>query len=176
MSKQKPEITVTPRSDESTWSAEDIISKRLSGDPFGRTLTNDVPMRDRPHWHQKWFNSMSSPGRLHEARHVLGWEPVTIQDLPEGITPESLGFQIGPDGSIRRGDRNTEEVLFKMPEDLHNQVQARKAEANTKGLRSESAARNEAAEAVSAAHGSQAAEYVSKHANITIKDTRQTLG
>lgn len=176
MTKKTPEITVTPRSDESQWSAEDIIRKRLEGDPFGRTATNDVPMRDRPKWHQHWFNSLNDPGRLHDVKFNKGWVPVTIQDLPDGITAESLGFHVGPDGSIRRGDRNTEEVLFKMPEDLHTQVQMRKAEKNTKGLRSETAAREEAGEAAASVHGSQAAEYIAKHATITIKDSQQRLG
>ncbi len=167
---KKPTITVSPRSDESTWSADDIIRKRLEGDPFGRKSGNDVPMRDREAWHQHWFNSLNDPGRLHDVRHNKGWVPVTVDDLPEGITPESIGLQVGTDGSIRRGDRATEEVLFKMPEHLNQQIQMRKAEKNTKGLRSEAAAKNEAAEAVAGSHGSQAADYISKHANITIKD------
>jgi hypothetical protein len=169
---KKPEITVTPRSDEATWSAEDIIRARLEGDnPFGRTNDNSLPLRNRAAWHQRWFNNQVNPSQVHAAQRRLGWVPVRIEDLEEGITPESLGLTVAPDGTIRRGDRATEEVIMKMPEDLYQQVQRKKAAANVRGMSSEKAAKEEAAQAAAGQLGDQAAEYIQKHGNITIRDT-----
>jgi len=167
----RPHITVTPRSEEATWSTEDILKARLEGqNPFGRVNDNSLPLKEKARWHQRWFNNQVNPSQVHMAQRRMGWQPVRIEDLEEGTTVESLGFTVAPDGTIRRGDRNTEEVIMKMPEATYRAIQMRKTEANTKGMGSEKAAKNEAAEAVSGAHGSQAADYIAKHANITIRD------
>lgn len=167
----RPRITVTPRSDEATWSTEDILKARLEGqNPFGRVNDNSLPLKDKAAWHQRWFNNQVNPSQVHMAQRRMGWVPVRVEDLEEGTTVESLGFTVAPDGTIRRGDRNTEEVILKMPEATYRAIQMRKTEANTKGMGSEKAAKTEAAEAVSGAHGSQAADYISQHAHITIRD------
>lgn len=172
----RPRITVTPRSEEGTWSAEDILKSRLEGDnPFGRVNDNSLPLKDKAAWHQRWFNNQVNPSQVHMAQRRMGWVPVRIEDLEEGTTAESLGFHVAPDGTIRRGDRNTEEVILKMPEATYQQIQMRKTAANTKGMGSEKAAKAEAAEAAASTHGDRAAEYIAKHANLTIKDTQQPI-
>lgn len=171
-----PRITVQPRRDEGTWSAEDVLQARLVGNnPFGHTNENDVPMRDRAAWHQRWFNTLSSPAQLHRARHVLGWEPMTVADLPDGQTIEALGYTVGPDGTIRRGARDAEEILFKMPESAYRQIQTKKSAANTKGMRSPQAAKAETSEALAASHGDEAAEFINKHGSITITDSQRPI-
>lgn len=173
--KQKPEITVTPRSDESTWSPDDIIAKRLSGHPFG-IKADQIPLREPGKWALRIANSQVHDSRHYDMVHRLGYVPLSIDDLAGGITPESLGFRLSEDGkTLCRGVRG-DEVVYKMPKEAYDQIQMAKAAKNVEGMHSEGKAKNEVAEAAAGVHGSQAAEYISKHGNITIKDTRQTLG
>ncbi len=172
-----PKITVHPRSDESTWSPEDIIRARLEGENiFGHTNDNSLPLKDRARWHQRIFNNMSNPSQVHAAQRKLGWVPIRLDDLEDGITPESLGMTVAPDGTIRRGARDHEEVFMKMDEASYQAVQKKKAAENVKGMSSEKAARDDAANAAAAAHGDQAGDYIAKHTSISIKDSQQILG
>lgn len=167
----RPRIIVTPRSEESTWSADDIIESRLTGqNPFGRVNDNSLPLRNKAAWHQRWFNNQVNPSQVHLAQRRLGWVPVRVEDLEDGTTPESLGLTVAPDGTIRRGDRNTEEVILKMPEASYQAIQQRKTEMNTQGMRSEKAAKAEVAAAAAGTMGDQAADYIAKHGNISIRD------
>lgn len=170
MSKQKPDITVTPRSDESTWSADDVIAKRLAGQPFG-IKTDAIPMREPGKWALRIANSQVYDSRHYDMVHKLGYVPFTVDDLAPGITAESVGFRVAEDGkTLVRGIRG-DEVIYKMPKDSYDQIQRAKADLNTKSLKSETAARQDAAQAAAGAHGDQAAEYIGKHAHITIKDS-----
>ena len=167
---EKPTITVNPRSDESTWSADDIIAKRLSGEPFGMR-TDEIPLKEPGHWQLYIANSQGNESRHYDMVHRKGWKPFTKADLAEGISPESLGFRVAEDNqTLVRGVRG-EEVIYKMPKADYDAIQAQKAAANTRDMRSGTAAKQAAAEAAVAAHGPQAAEYLS-HANLTITDRR----
>lgn len=168
-----PKITVSPRADESTWSADDIIAKRLQGAPFG-VRSDEIPMREPGKWQLYIGSSQGNESRHYDMVHRKGWIPFTIGDLPDGITAEAIGFRVAEDGNtLVRGVRG-EEVVYKMPKEAYALIQAGKAEANTKSLKSESAAKQDVAEAAAASHGAQAAEYISKHATISIKDTVTT--
>lgn len=171
---KKPRITVAPRSDESQWSQDDILARRLNGEPFG--LKQDgIPMKEPGKWAVRIANSQLHESRHYDMVHKLGYKPMTKDMIADGITPESLGFKLAEDGqTLCRGIRG-DEVLYVMPKDIYDQIQFAKAEANVKGMKSETAAKNEAAEALVGVHGDQAAEYVSRHSNITIKDSRGSL-
>lgn len=172
---KKPEITVTPRSDESTWSAEDVIAKRLAGHPFG-IKADQIPLREPGKWALRIANSQVHDSRHYDMAHRLGYVPLSMDDLAVGVTPESLGFRLSEDGkTLCRGVRG-DEVVYKMAKDAYDQIQAAKAAKNVEGMHSESRAKNEVAAAAAGSLGSQAAEYIQKHGNITIKDSRQTLG
>lgn len=166
----KPRITVSPRADESQWSPEDVIAKRLAGAPFG-VKTDTIPMREPGRWALRIANSQVHDSRHYDMAHKLGYRPVTKDDLPDGITPESVGFRVSEDGATLVKGVRGDEVLYKMPVEAYNKIQFAKAEANTKGLRSERAAKSDVAAAAAVAHGDQAAEYIDKHAKITIRDT-----
>lgn len=170
-----PRVTnVVPRSEESTWSTEDIIQKRLAGAPFG-VRTEAIPLKEPGRWHLYIANSLGDEGRHYDMVHRKGWVPCTIDDLAPGIAPESIGFRVAEDGrSIVRGARGDERV-YKMDKALYDQLQMVKAESNTKGMRSESAARSEAAEAAVAQHGPEAAEFIAKNTRIDIRDSHQRL-
>ena len=94
---KEPTITVQARSDEATWSADDIIAKRLSGQPFG-VRSDVIPMREPGKWALRVANSDVHESRHYDMTHKLGYLPVLSSDLAEGVTPESMGFRIAEDG------------------------------------------------------------------------------
>ena len=167
---QKPTVTISPRSDESQWNPEDVIAKRLAGAPFG-LRTDVIPLREPGRWQLYIASSQINEGRHYEMTHQKGWVPFTRADLADGISPESLGFRVAEDGqTLVRGTRG-EEVVYKMPQATYDQIQAMKADANTRAMKSENAAKHDAAEAAVATLGTEAADYISQHAKITITDT-----
>lgn len=170
MAEKKPAITVTPRSDESTWSADDIIARRLGGEPFG-LKSDQIPLKEPGKWALRIANTQVHDSRHYDMVHKLGYVPLTVDDLAPGVDPPSIGFRLAEDGkTLCRGVRG-DEVLYKMPKSAYDKIQMAKAEANTKSLKSERAAKHEAAEAAVAVHGDQAAEYLTQHANMTIRDS-----
>jgi hypothetical protein len=171
---RKPEIVVAPRSDESTWSPDDIIAKRLAGEPFG-LRSDQIPMREPGKWALRISNSGVSDSRHYDMVHKFGYQPFTVADLPDGISANSIGFRVAEDGqTLVRGVRG-DEVIYKMAKASYDAIQMAKAEKNLDGMKSETKARNQAAEAVAAHQGSEAGDYIAKHATITIKDSKQPL-
>ena len=170
MNDKKPSITVTPRADESSWSADDVIAKRLSGQPFG-VRTDEIPLREPGKWQLYVASSQGNEGRHYEMTHKKGWVPCSTADLPDGISAESIGFRVAEDGTtLVRGVRG-EEVVYKMPKTTYDRLQRLKAADNVKGMSSPKAAQQDLAEAAAAAHGSEAADYISQHAQVTVRDT-----
>lgn len=170
-----PSITVAPRADESQWSTDDIIARRLNGEAFGLKVER-VPLREPQRWQLHIATSGIDPSRHYEMIHRHGWVPCTTDDLTPGVPLESIGWRLGEDGrTLVRGVRG-EEVLYKMDAQIFRQIQRKKAEKNVESMRSPKAAREEAANAAAAAHGDQAAEYLAKHTSITITDSQQRLG
>ena len=174
MADKKPSITVAPRADESQWNQDDIIARRLNGEPFG-LKADAIPLKEPGKWAVRIANSQLHESRHYDMVHKLGYRPMTRDFLPDGISPESLGFKVAEDGqTLCRGIRG-DEVLYVMPKDQYDRIQMAKAAKNMEGMGSESKAKQAAAEAAAGVHGEQAAEYLSKHANITIKDSRGSL-
>ena len=167
-----PKATVTPRTEEGTWSADDVIQKRLAGAPFG-VRAEAIPLKEPGRWHLYIANSLGDEGRHYDMVHRKGWIPCTVDDLAPGIVPESIGLRLAEDGrALVRGARGDERV-YKMDKALYDRVQAAKAESNVKGMRSETAAKSEAAEAAVAQHGAEAAEFIAKNTRMSIRDTQQ---
>ena len=149
------------------------LAKRLApgGNVFGAG-SKAVPMRE-PGWKQKWFNSDYYPGRLHEARHDKGWEPVVPADLAVPI--EELGFMVNALGHIARGARG-EEVLFKMDARDHHEVAMRKTEANNREIGRPEKTKAVLANAAAATHGDEAGQFVHDHFVGTVRDEQAPLG
>ena len=109
--KKIPRVTVAPRAAQDV---DDIIAKRLQGDPFAAGVAA-IPLKDAEHWATYVANAETSPNRHYEMVHRKGWVPLTVADLPDGITPQSIGWQVAEDGvTLCRGVRGGE-VAYKMP-------------------------------------------------------------
>lgn len=173
MAKQKPEFTVTPRA-ESAFNVDEIIAKRLSGNPFGHGTT-EIPMREQGRWATYIANGDLHPSRLYEMTARKGWVPFTAADLPEGITPESIGFQVNDAGALCRGERG-KEVVFKQPVEVREQIQAAKTAANSKGMGSAKAVKDNIIGALGSQHGDEAATTMSQYLHVHGADTRGPLG
>lgn len=169
---RKPQITVTDRS---AFSVDDVIARRLSGEPFG-LKSADIPLREPGKWALRIANSQMNDARHYDMVHRLGYQPATLDDLAEGVTPESVGFRLAEDGkTLCKGVRG-DEVLYKMPKDAHTKIQFAKAAANSKSMTSERAAKEDVANAAAAQHGSQAAEYIQKNTTVRVSDRQGPLG
>lgn len=170
-----PKVTaVVPRTEEGTWAADDVLAQRLGGQPFG-VRAEAIPLREPGKWQLYIANSQSDDGRHYDMVHRKGWQPFTVADLPDGITPQSIGFSLGADGqTLVRGGRG-DEVVYKMPKAVYAKIQAAKTRENMKGIQSERGAREAAAEAAVAAHGEEAAEFLQRHGHVTVRDTIGSL-
>ena len=163
---------VIPRAEESTWSTDDVLAKRLAGQPFG-IKTSTIPLAEPGKWQLYIANSNVDESRHYNMVFTHGWVPVTVEDLQPGVVPESVGLRVNEAGALCRGARG-DEVLYKMPKAIYDQLQKAKAAKNVEGMGSAKKAREDAAVAAAAAHGDEAADYIYKHANITVKDTQQS--
>jgi hypothetical protein len=173
MSKVKPDITVTPRAEAVDIDA--IIAKRLQGQPFGaRTVT--IPLKEPERWATFIANSLADENNHYRMVHELGWLPLTIDDLAEGITPISIGWQTKEDGrTLCRGPRG-DEIAYKMDKHIRHQIQMAKTAENKKGIGSAKALKESAANAVAGQMGSEAADFVHKHLHVRGEDREGPLG
>lgn len=163
---------VIPRTEEGTWSADDVRAKRLGGQPFGLKVSA-IPMREREKWQLYIANTSVDDARHFKMVAELGWEPVTAADLAPGVTPESLGFRVSEAGAICRGARG-DEVVYKMPKADYDRLQQQKAAKNIEGIGSQSKSRMAVAEAASSQLGDEAAEFLSHHAVINVQDSQRS--
>jgi len=170
---KRPTVTVQRRADEGTWSPDEVIAKRLSGQPFG-VRDDAIPLREPGKYALRIAHSQLHASRHYDMAHKLGYVPVVVGDLAEGVTPESLGFRVGEDGRLCRGERG-DEVLYKMERAAYDAIQMKKAEANTRALRSEAAAKQDAANAAAQQHGSEAADYIAKNVTVRIQDSQRPV-
>ena len=141
-----------------------IMAQRTKN-PFG-TPSMVIPLRgDKRHWEVRTFaNDAEHPNRHYDAVFRLGWVPLTAHDLD--VSPESLGYQVAPDGRIVRG-RHSEEVLMAMPKEDFTAAQKAKSDANLSSLKPQKV-RNEVAQATATQHGDEAGEMI--HRNYTQRE------
>lgn len=152
-----PRVTVTDRA-EGARNRNAALARRLQGNPFA-TGSRSIPLRDAKKWATRWANNEFNENRHWQMTHELGWEPVRAADLPDGVTPESLGLKVSEDGGLVRGARG-QERLYKMAAEDLQAVQQRKADLNMKGIGSASKVKSDLAEAAAGSHGSEAAEFI----------------
>jgi hypothetical protein len=170
---KKPEITVTPRAD--LIPTDDIIAKRLAGQPFG-TRNLAIPLREPQRWAVFIANSLADENNHYRMVHELGWVPLTVEDLAEGITPVSIGWQVKEDGhTLCRGQRG-DEIVYKMDKLQYRKVQLAKTAENKKGIGSAKALKESAANAAAGQMGSEAADFVHKHLHVRGEDREGPLG
>ena len=141
-----------------------IMRQRIDK-PFG-TPSMKVPLRgEKRNWEVRTFaNDAEHPNRHYDAVFRLGWVPLTAHDLD--VSPESLGYQVAPDGRIVRG-QHSQEVMMAMPPDDYHAAQKAKSDANLASLKPQKV-RNEVAQATAKAHGDEAGEMI--HRNYTQRE------
>ena len=165
------QVVVAPR-EEVTYDVDAVIARRLSGSPFGsRDLV--VPMREPGKWATYEANTLADRNMHYNMVHQLGWVPVTVADLQDGVTPDKIGWQVDAAGTLCRGPQG-DQKLYKQPLEVWKQIQAAKARANMRGIGSAKAVKESMAEATAAQMGSEAADFV--HGNITVTGSDRVTG
>ena len=160
---RKPKIVVAARA--ASVDLNTVIAKRLSGDPFAAGQIA-IPLRDPHLWDTYVASSEVNPNRHYDMVNRKGWVPTTIYDLPDGISPESIGWQVAEDGqTLCRGPRG-QEIVYKMPKDVRNQIQEKKTALNRRGMGSAAKVKTNMANALGNTLGSEAGDFA--HQNITV--------
>ena len=131
-----------------------VLDRRLNN-PFGQP-SFDIPLKgEKRGWVVRTFAADAEhPNRHYDAVHRLAWVPLSATDLT--VSPESLGFNVAPDGRIIRG-RHGEEVLMAMPKEDWEKVQAAKSEENERRLKPKKL-RDATAQATAKEHGDEAGD------------------
>jgi hypothetical protein len=172
---RKPRITVSPRSDAESFNPDDVIAKRLAGNPFG-ARTTAIPLAEPGRWATFIANSLADENNHYRMVHELGWVPLTIHDLAPGTNPQSIGWQVKEDGiTLCRGARG-DEIAYKMDKRVREQIQLAKTAENKRGIGSAKALKESAANAAAGQMGSEAADFVHKHLHVTGSDREGPLG
>ena len=161
-------VEVADRIDVVEADVDEVIRRRLAGEPFG-TRNVDVPMREPGRWHTLEANTLADRNQHYSMRHVYGWEPVTMADLRDGTTPESIGWQVGDGGQLIRGGPG-DPRLYKMLETDYQRVQLAKARANMKGTGSAQAVKAAMTESAGSTFGDEAAGFVQSNIVVTGAD------
>lgn len=170
---ERPKITVSPVTTETAFSTDEILKRRLEGNPFADTRV-EIPLREPGRWALKEANDHADPNRHYTIVHLEGWVPVIPSDLADGVTPEALGYRVSEDGFLVKGERNSER-LYKMPAEAFKRIQFRKAEANKRGTGSQKAVREDIASATGAALGDEAGTFVQRHLHVSGEDREGPL-
>lgn len=172
MPPRKPRITVTPRMDDADWEKE--IQERIGGNPFGHG-TDTIPLKDGEYWATYIANSDADPNMHYDMTHNKKWKPCTKDDLEDGVTPESIGFRVAADGqTLCRGQRG-DEVVYKMPRHLREQILMAQTAQNNRGMGSAKKVKADVANATAGSFGSEAGDFAHSNISITGSDRRGPL-
>jgi hypothetical protein len=165
MAKTKSSIGMTSRRTEA-------LARRLApgGNVFGAG-SKAIPLKE-PGWQTRFFNAEVHDQRHYQATQELGWMPVTPEELPG--KPEEFGLRVNESGFLVRGAKGNE-LFCKMAAEDAAEVLRRKTIANMRGIGSASKTKDDVANAVAGAHGSEAADYIHKHIQGTVVDSRGPL-
>jgi hypothetical protein len=155
---RKPKIVVAPRTPD-TLDVDSIIARRLKGDPR-YTKPADVPLKDGAKWYLYEANSYADENRHYSIVHEEGYLPVTVDDLPAGITPQSVGWTVAADGLTLCRGVNGAERLYKMSKENRRKIELAKTALNKKGTGSVKAVREDMANAAAAQFGPEAGDAV----------------
>lgn len=175
--RRKPRISVTPRADIAAQDldaiANNVNERRLRGE---HVRNGEIPLREPGKWALRRANSLAEENRHYTMVHELGWLPMTVDDLAPGTTAESIGYRLAEDGKTLCKGLRGDEVLYKKDKQAHDAIKLREARDRQKPLKSESAAKADAASAVASVHGDQAAEYIMKNTTVRISDQQGPVG
>ena len=166
-------VSVANRADLAEQNVDEVIARRLAGQPFG-TRNTTIPLRDAGRWATYETNSLADPNRHYRMVHELGWVPVRVEDLAPGLTPESIGWQVGDGGQLVRGVKS-DQRLYKMPLEQQQAIAKAKADANMRGMGSAAAVKKAVVEAASGQLGDEAASFAHEAITVTGSDRRGTL-
>lgn len=155
---KKPRIIVAPHTPE-TLNPDEIVARRLAGDPRFAHMP-EVPLLDKDQWYLHEANSYADANRHYDMVHNQGYLPVTIHDLPQGITPESVGWTVAADGITLARGINGAERLYKMSKENRRKIELAKTALNKKGTGSAKAVREDLAHAAAAQFGPEAGDAV----------------
>lgn len=157
---RKSQITVGSRAEEqknriAAWLRDNPgAAKRLAGNIFGGGSV-DIPMKEQG-WYTRIDNTLADDANFYKMVHQLGYQPVTKDDLT--CDPKEIGFFETPDGSLTRN--NGKEMIFKMPVEVRELIEAKATATNLKGQGSAKDTRDALAEKVAGAFGDQAADFM----------------
>ena len=169
---RKPQITVTPRTDEVDWDA--ALAERLDN-PHG-SIGFAFPLKNPELWDTYLASSEANPSRHYDMVHKKKWLPLTVDDLEPGTTAEMIGFNIAADGkTLCRGVRG-QEVAFKQPKHIRNAIQTAKTEANKRGMGSAAKVKQAITTAAGNQLGSEAGDFLSRNVVVTGSDREGPLG
>lgn len=131
-----------------------ILERRLQN-PFGEP-SQEIRFKDGKVITGRWFNEAARPGQVYRAKE-LGWQSVT----PDMISDmNSLGFHaIDASGSIVRGERGAEHLMF-MPSADYRQIQMAKTAENLRRMGNPGIVKKEVVEAASRNLGDEAAQFL----------------
>lgn len=149
----------------------DALARRLSGNPHSSGLRS-IPLKEPHKWQLYIGNNYNNDDDLYRLVHDEGWEPLELADL--ACKPEEIGYRVSEDQRLVKGPQGRE-MVFKMDKADYAALQARKTEANNATIGRASKTKAAAAEAVTAAFGPEAGEFVDKHLTGTITDTVEPL-
>lgn len=162
---EEPKAEPTPAPDSPAFDAPspdrrkkqvEVVQRRLKGGTLFSAPSRAIPLKD-PTMRVRWFNRGISDDRFFVAEQQKGWLKVHVSDVAS--LDAISGYEQTPEGYITRGPRG-QEMLYMIPIADYNAIQMAKAEANTRRLGSRKSRNAAAAEAVAAAYGPQAGDYV----------------
>lgn len=171
--KKEPTITAAPRGDGIDLDA--VIQKRLKGDPFADSALA-IPLREPGRWATYVANSETSPDRHYDMVARKGWTPLTVDDLPVGVTAQAVGWNVAEDGqTLCRGARG-QEVLYKQPIEVNIAIAKAKAAQNMKGMGSAAKVKADMTNALAAQAGDEAGTFADQNIHLTGGDRVGPLG
>lgn len=153
---RKSAISVSSRAD-SAKTANAVLARRLASGNLNGGGTREIPLKEPGKWYTRIENTLVSDARLYEMVHVLGYQPLTADDL--ACTPEEAGFRV-ENGNLVRGPANQIEMAFKMPLRDRRLLDNARTAANLKGIGSAAKVRRDMAEAAAGSMGSEAGDYI----------------
>lgn len=159
-----------------------VLERRLSSPDLPGTLP--IRLSDEPaylqdpqgtkrKWYLRWVNG-AQDGRYSQVTDSMGYVPVKIEELQnrEAIA----GMAESKDGIVRRGDRG-QEVLVKMPLEVHTLIKRKQQDLRTRRSRNAKAVREDIANVAGRELGSQAGDMVHDEFSVEItRGKRTTIG
>lgn len=148
-----------------------VMERRLQRGVFHQG-SHGIPLKHPEKWVTRIVDSKITTDRPWVMQEK-GWVYLEPDDL--AVSPDQIGWKVSADGKIVRGEHGRD-IVMKMAKadwDLLNQHKTRENLKQTFGTKQ---VKNAMVNAAAAAHGEEAAEYVSKHAQtMDIKDSRERV-